>query len=465
MNQSTRERAQPSPLIHHATQTLRLGLPLVAAQLAQMAMGVTDTIYLGRLGPEALAAGGLGNSLHLTVLITLQGVAGAVSVFIAQARGAGRPADVPGLFWSAAAIALALSVPAFALLSVAEPLLLAAGEPPPLAHDASRFLDTVRWGVPGEMLGFGLMRAVLPAIGAGWLILPITLAATVCNAIVGYALAFGHGGLPAIGLRGPAVATALVGTLAATALLAVAFTPSRRRWVRWARPRLGPARAIVRVGLPIGATLAVEAGLFVAVALLIGRLGPVELAAQQVSISVISVAFMAPLGLAQAANIRVGHRVGAADREGARAAGLIAIGLGAVAECLCALANWWAPERLARLYLEPGTAADTVGAVALTVSLLRIAAVFQVADGVQCVAAGALRGIGDTRVPFLLAALGYWGIGFPAAWGLTVVAGMGAVGAWWGLAAGLSVTATLLTMRFARRTARGRVVDRVAASG
>lgn len=206
---------------------------------------------------------------------------------------------------------------------------------------------------------------------------------------------------------------------------------------------------ILRLGLPIGAIYAVETGLFVAVALLIGRLGPVALAAQQVAISVISIAFMVPMGIAQAANIRVGHRVGGADRAGARAAGLIAIGLGAGVEFVCALVSWWAPESLAGLFLGR----DQGGARQLAASLLQIAAVFQVADGVQCVAAGALRGLGDTRVPFLLAATGYWAIGFPATWGLAVAAGWGAAGAWWGLAVGLTVTASLLTGRFAGRTA------------
>lgn len=445
----------PSTLARHAKETLHIGLPLAGAQLAQMAMGVTDTIYLGRLGPEALAAGGLGTSLEITVLVTLQGVAGVVGVFIAQARGADRETDIPALFWSACVLALVLSLPAFALLSATENLLLALGEPAPLARDAGIFLDTLRWCVPGAMLGLGLMRAVLPAIGSGWLILPVTLAATLLNGLAGYALTFGHWGLPALGIRGPATATVIVSTLGAAALIALAYTPRRRHLVRWARPRLALVRANLRLGLPIGALLAVETGLFVAVALLIGRLGPVALAAQQVAISVVSIAFMVPLGIAQAANIRVGHFVGASDRAGARAGGLVAIALGAGVEFCCALLNWCAPESLAGLYLGR----DQGGARHLAASLLQIAAVFQVADGVQCVAAGSLRGLGDTRVPFLLAAIGYWAIGFPAAWLLTIAAG--ASGAWSGLAAGLLVTATLLTARFARRTSSDRAIDRL----
>lgn len=205
---------------------------------------------------------------------------------------------------------------------------------------------------------------------------------------------------------------------------------------------------MLRLGAPIGATYAVETGLFFSVALLIGLLGPAALAAQQVAITTVSVAFMIPLGLAQAANVRVGHRVGAQDAIGARRAGLAAIALGAGFEFVCALVSMLAPEWVVSLYLDPAES----DAFRIAVALLGIAGLFQVADGVQCVAAGALRGLGDTRVPFALAAFGYWGIGFPAAWTLTQLAGAGATGAWWGLAAGLCIVAVLLTRRFLKRS-------------
>ena len=185
--------------------------------------------------------------------------------------------------------------------------------------------------------------------------------------------------------------------------------------------------------------------------MLIGRLGPVPLAAQQVALNILSVAFMVPLAIAQAANVRVGHCVGARDRPGARRAGLVAIGLGAAFEVVAALLLLAAPEAVVGLYLDPALP-ETAEAFAIATALLNVVVVFQVADGVQSVAGGALRGMGDTRVPFILAALAYWGVGFPAAWFLTLRAGWGVEGAWWGLAAGLIAVAALLTGRFLRRT-------------
>lgn len=445
--------ASDQPATRHVRETLWIGLPLAAATLAQMAMGVTDTILLGRLGPDSLAAGGMGNALFYTVMLVLQAVVGAVSVFVAQARGAGRDADVPQQFWTAALLAVLLCVPAFALLSAAEDLLRLTRQPPAMARDAGVFVDTLRWSVPGAMLGSGLMRGFLPAIGAGWVILPVMLLATAVNAIAGYGLIHGAWGLPALGLRGPAMATVIVAGAAASGLFAAAW--ARPRWralVRWSRPRGALLWAMLLLGVPIGATVAVEACLFNAVALLIGVGGPGPLAAHQVAITMISVAFTVPLGLAQAANVRVAHAVGASLPREAFRAGIAAIGLAGGFEFACALVSWLLPGAVVGLYLgDPASPAFRTA-----VSLLGIAALFQVADGVQCAASGALRGLGDTRVPFLLAAVGYWAIGFPAAWGLAIGAGMGAKGAWWGLAAGLTVTSALLTIRFVRMPTPGR---------
>lgn len=436
----------------HAAETLRLAAPLAVAQLAQMAMGITDTVLLGTLGGDALAAGGLGASLFFTVVILLQGVLTAVSVLVAQARGAGRDADVPAQYWTGLLLSLLMVVPAFALFSVAGPLLLALGEPPELARQIGLYVDTLRWGTPAAMLGMGLMRAFLPAVGHGSLILWVSLGAAGLNGVLCYGLIHGAWGLPTMGLLGSALASVIVLNLAAAALLVwVHVRPALRRFVGWRRPRADVLWVMLQLGLPVGATAAVEAGLFLGVGLMIGLLGPAPLAAQQIALSIVSVAFMIPLAIAQAANVRVGHRVGAGDATGARRAGLVAIALGAAVEVLEAALLILAPETVVGVYLDPHLPANS-DTVAIAVSLVGVATLFQVADGVQCVAAGALRGFGDTRVPFLLAALGYWGLGFPAAWWLAMRAGQGAEGAWYGLAASLTVVAVLLTLRFVRRS-------------
>jgi len=448
---SSRRPAQPQTRTRHAIETLRLAAPLAVAQLAQVAMGVTDTVLLGGLSGEALAAGGLGGSLMIAVLVVLQGVPMALGVLVAQSRGAGRDADVPALYWTGLLLTALLVLPAFALVSAAGPLLLLVGEPAALARDVGQYLSVLRWAIPGGLLGVGLLRAFLPAVGGGALILWVTLGEALANGGLCYGLIHGRWGLPALGLRGAALATVLVWSAAALALMALLHAGrARRGLVGWSVPRRALLRSMLRLGLPIAATFAVEAGLFLAVALLIGRLGPTALAAQQVALNTLTVAFMIPLAVAQAANVRVGHRVGAGDLAGARRAGLVAIALGAGFEAMAALVGVLAPRFLVGLYLSPRDEA-----FAMAVGLLGVAAIFQVADGVQCVAAGALRGLGDTRVPFVLATLGYWGVGFPLAWWLTMRAGAGAAGAWWGLAASLAVVALLLTRRFMQRTRPG----------
>jgi MATE family multidrug resistance protein len=309
-------------------------------------------------------------------------------------------------------------------------------------------MDVLRWATPGMMVGIGMMRAFLPAIGQGTAMLWAALGATGINAALCWGLIHGAWGLPALGMRGPALATVLVETGMGLVLMAwLHGRPGLRRFVAWRRPGLALLRRMFALGLPVTGTFAVETGLFLGIGLLVGRLGAAPLAAHQIALSITSVSFMVPLAVAQAANVRVGNRVGA----GARRAGLVAIGLAAVAEALAAAVLVVAPGTLAGFYIEPALPANAE-ATATAISLLAIAAVFQVADGMQSAAAGALRGLGDTRVPFLLAAVGYWGVGFPAAWWLTAQAGAGAAGAWWGLAGGLMLVATLLTARFLRRS-------------
>lgn len=444
--------ARAETVLRHMIETMQLAGPLAIAQLAQMAIGVTDTVLLSSLGGDALAAGGLGASLLITVCVVLQGVLAALAVLVSQARGAGREDDVPRLYWTGMLLSVLLLVPAFVLLSAAEPLLLAVGEPPALAHDVGRFMAVLRWALPGALLSMGLMRAFLPAIGQGRMILWISLATALCNGVLCYGLVHGAWGLPALGLRGPALATVLSFTAEAGALVALLHSrPTLRRFVAWRRPHRAMLGAMLQLGIPIGATFAVEAGLFLAVAMLIGWLGPVPLAAQQVALNIVSISFMVPLAIAQAANVRVGRRIGAGDASGARRAGLVAIGLGATFEGMAALLLLAAPHVVIGLYLDPALPGNAETA-AILATLIEVAVVFQVADGVQSVASGALRGLGDTRVPFLLATAGYWGVGFPAAWYLTMRAGWGAAGAWWGLAASLMVVAVLLTHRFLRRT-------------
>jgi MATE family multidrug resistance protein len=437
----------------HVVETARLAAPLAVAQLAQMAMALTDTVLVGALGPAALAAGGLGANLFFTCMILLQGVLTSVSVTVAHAlgRGAGRVADI---YVTGLVLALLLALPAFAVMSVAQPILRALHEPAALAAQVGGYADVLRWGAPGALLSLGLMRAMLPAIGRGRLLLWVALAAVGLNGLLNYGLIHGAWGLPRLGLLGSAAATAATQTGMAVALLAALHLPrSLRRHVAGGRVRLAILGALLRLGWPVAVTYAVETALFLTVGLLVGLGGAAPLAAHQIALSVASSTFMVPLAIGQAANVRVAFWSGARQPAQARRAGFAAIGMGGCVMASTAAVLLLAPQAIVGVFLardDPANAAT----LRIAVGLLGIAAVFQLGDGVQTIALGALRGLRDTRAPMLLAALGYWAIGLPVGAALAFGAGLGAAGLWWGLAAGLSSVAALMTWRFAWRGGR-----------
>lgn len=406
-------------------------------------MGTTDTVFLGRVGADALAAGGLATTLFITALVVLQGVLSGVSVLMARTIGAGQRAALPGLYWAGMALSVVLTVPAFVLFSVAEPLFLALHEPPALAHDIAAFLAVLRWGLPGGLIGMGLMRAVLPALGVGRMLLWVALPGAVLNGGLAWVLIFGAGAWPGAGLVGAAAATAIEMTVAALVLVLLLHRRAGLRdSVRWHRPALATVRAILAIGLPTAGIAAVESGLFLATGLLVATLGPAALAGQQVALNVVTLSFMVPLAITQAAHVRVAGLLGAGDSRGARRAGWTAVALGTVTEAVPALAVAATPAIIVGWYLGP----DSAVAATIAAALLSLF-VFQIVDGIQCTAGGALRGYGDTRVPFLIASGGYWGVGFPLAW-LLAHAGWGAYGAWCGLAVGLAVVAVMLCWRY-----------------
>jgi MATE family multidrug resistance protein len=432
----------------HAKDVLKLAAPIAIAQLSQVAMGVTDTVLLGSIGAQPLAAGGLGTSLFFTVLIILQGILTSVSVFVAQARGSGAEQGVPDIYRTGLVLAILLSLPAFLLLSAAGPILLMIGESPALAHDVDRYAHVLRWGAPGAMVGIGMMRAFLPAIGAARWLLWVSLCAMILNGFLNYGLIHGAWGLPTLGFLGSATATVFTLWLSALVLLGTVHArAAARRFVDAGRVRGKLLRAMLSLGWPVAVTYGVETAMFLAVGLLMGLLGPAALAAHQIALNVASTSFMVTLAIAQAANVRVGFWIGAGRRREARRAGFVAIALGAAFMVASGLVLIAAPHAIVGFYLDERNPANAA-TVAIAVSLLVVAAVFQVVDGTQVVAAGCLRGLEDTRVPMLLATLGYWGVGFGISYALAFHLGLGAAGLWWGLAAGLAAVACALTLRF-----------------
>jgi len=430
--------------MNHWRETIVVAAPIALALLSEIGMGLISTAMLGQAGDRALAAGGFGTNVFITILLVLQGLLSGVGVLAANRLGAGVAAEVPQLYWSGVALAALLAIPMFALLSQDATIWVAVGQPADLARDVAAYLHILRWGVPAGVVGIGMMRQFLPAIGRQLLLVWVMPAGLVLHAGLNLAL------VPRYGLAGSA--WAIVITLSATAftLLALLHAGSPRL-VRWRRPQAAALRPLLAIGLPVSVTVAVEAGLFLATGILAGVLGPTALAAHTIALSVVSVSFMVPLAVSQAANVRVAAFQGARDMAASRQAGFAAIllSLAFMATSACVLSLM--PHTIVALYLPPSPA--TAATAALAANLLRIAGFFQLADGTQVTAAGALRGLQDVRVPMLMASFGYWGIGFWAGWALAFPAHLGVVGLWWGLCAGLAVVAASLLWRFARRSA------------
>lgn len=431
--------------------TAGLALPLVAGHVATGLIGFVDTVLAGRHNANTLAAVAVGSAFWSLTVIVLVGVLLSVPPSVSQLDGAGRRDGIGAVFRQAVWLALALGLALFALLSSAGPLMDAIGIAPEVRPGAAAFLHGIRWGAPALAL-FLTMR--FTSDGVGWTLPTMLLGfgGLALLAPLGYALMFGVGPLPELGAEGLGYASAIV-LWAQAAIFAVYLSRARRfadigLFARLDPPRWRPIATLLRIGLPIGVTVFMEGSLFVATGLVIGRLGEIQVAAHQIAINVATLCFMIPMGLAEATTVRVGHAVGARNAVGVRHAALagyaIVIGTQLVSGALMLFGH----EHLAAVYTHDAAVAG------LAATLLLYAAAFQFPDGVQVLSAGALRGLKDTRLPMLMAALSYWGLGMPLGIGLAFGAGWGAQGMWCGLILGLSAAAVLLSTRVRRLALR-----------
>ena len=438
--------------------TLILAWPLVLSNLTMALIQATDVVLMGWLGAHALAASALGLNLTFAFLLFGIGVITASSPMMATAFGrkAHSVRQVRRTFRQALWLAVILAAAIWVVLWNAQSIILALGQQPALAHDAARFLRGYMWSALPFLL-FQAMRNFLAALGRpGW-ILVISLIGIALNALLGWGLIFGHFGLPALGIFGGGLASSIVWSILALAL-AIVLVIDRQfarfhlfgRWWRSDWPRFG---GLVKLGLPIGLTMSFEGAVFGAAAFLMGLINAESVAAHAVALQIAALSFMVPLGLGQAATVRVGNALGRGDRAGITRAGWTAWLLGVGFMAVMALLLWIAPRPLVLLFLEDSAANAHV--IALAVSFLAIAAVFQVVDGAQVVGAGMLRGLHDTRVPMLFALLGYWGIGIGAGAWLAFRRGWAGQGIWAGLALGLAIVAVLMIARWTRRDALG----------
>jgi multidrug resistance protein, MATE family len=437
-------------------ETLKLAVPIVLTQLGQIAMMTTDLALIGRLGDAAVAAAALAHTVYFISFTFGMGLVSAVAPLAAQAFGAGDPRLVRRALRVGLWAALLISLPMMLLPLCGEQILLMLGQVPATAHLAQQYLTGLFWGIT-PALWFLAIRGFMGAVNRPEPGLWITLAAIPANAVLVYLLIHGAMGLPRLELFGAGLATSLINF---AMFLAGLWFAHRRRPFRkyhvlgriW-RVDWMLMRQLVVIGAPISIAFLMEYGLFAAAAILMGLIGTTALAAHQIALQVTAILFMVPFGIGMAATVRVGHAVGRHDAAAVRRAGLVATALGIAVVSVLTLGVMLGRFAIARFFF--GEAVESAGvAIELTATLLMVGATFFVADGIQTIAAGALRGMSDTRVPLLLAAIGYWLIGFPSAYGLAFPAQFGAVGVWIGLSCGTAVYATLLVLRFRLLTRR-----------
>ncbi|MFV0889643.1 NorM family multidrug efflux MATE transporter [Metapseudomonas otitidis] len=446
----------PASLRPELLAILRLAGPLIAAQLANVLMVFTDTVMMGLLGPAELAAGGLGAASYSFVSIFCVGVIAAVGNLVAIRHGAGDVAGAARLTQAGMWLGWGLALAAGLLLWNLAPLLRVFGQEAHNIEGAMQFLSTLVFALPGYMT-FMALRGFTSAIGRPGPVMAISIGGALANFALNYVLIHGWFGLPRLGLAGIGLITALVMT--AMALLLAWHVTRHPAYAAYSlrhgllQPRLDDLRELLRLGLPIGGTYAVESGLFAFAALCMGALGSQALAAHQVAIMSVYVAFMVPVGISYAVTFRIGQHFGAGRLEDARHAGRLGIGLGAGCMLSFAALFWLAPEWVVGLFLERGNA-EFEAVVQMAVGLLAIAAWFELFDGIQTIAMGAIRGLKDAKTTFLVGLGCYWLVGAPAAWLLAFHFGWGPQGVWWGLASGLACAALGLTLGFEFKTRR-----------
>jgi MATE family multidrug resistance protein len=414
----------------------------VVIQVGMMAMGVVDTVMVGHLSPQALAAVALGNLYFFGLAIFAMGTLMVLDPVVAQAVGArDEPAVARGIQRGVVLAAL-LTVPAALLLLAAGWFMNLARQPAEVVPLAAAYAVRLAPGVLPFFV-FVVFRQSLQSMRVTAPIVVAIVVANLVNAALNWMLIFGRLGAPAMGVVGSAWATTASRWL--LAILLVLLVRRRLAGYLWPiRPEIREAAALgrmLRLGLPIGSQMVLEFGAFACVALMMGWLGTREMAGHQVAINLASLTFMVPLGTADAASVLVGQAVGRADPLGARGASASALLCGAGFMSLTAIVFLAAPGPLARCYTDDATV------LAVATALIPLAGVFQVFDGLQAVAGGILRGLGETRVAMVVNLLGYWGLGLPVSYVFGVHLGYGPAGLWWGLVLGLAVVATILLTR------------------
>jgi MATE family multidrug resistance protein len=427
---------------------LRVAIPVVLAELGWMAMGVIDTIMVGPLGPEAIAAAGVGTSLHMAFAIFGMGLLLGLDTLVSQAFGAKQIDECHRWFVHGVALALLLTTPLLLIcwaMYAAVPALGFHAQVQPLLLD---YFGVIIWSSPLLLL-YAAFRRYLQGMHIVKPIMFALVSANIVNAGANWVLIYGHLGFPALGVAGAAWATVASRMYMAAVLLGAIVMYDR--WRISDLPTLvghlerSRFKRVLQLGFPAASTVALEVGVFASATALAGKLDPISAASHQISLNIAALAFMVPLGLASAGAVRVGHAVGAMDARRAASAGWTAILLGVVFMLVAASAFLLIPRRLIGLF----TTDEAV--LHLGTSLLFVAAVFQLFDGLQGVTTGVLRGVADTRTPMITNLLAHWMFGLPVGYTLCFVFGIGVIGLWIGLSTGLIIAGVVLLYVWHRR--------------
>ena len=441
---------KPSPNINitqEARELIKLALPLIANNLAIMGMSMTDTVMAGRISATDLGAIGVGSGFWNIVFILGLGILLALSPIVAQRYVSEGPESVGQYTQQSFWLGLGLAISFFVVLQFSDVIVRAFYLAPELMPLTAGYLKAIAWGFPA-IYGFLTLRFTSEGIGKTVPIMWIALNSLVLNAVFNYIFMFGKLGFPAMGAVGCGWASALaMWCQFFIMLLYVRRSPAYQPLMifkKFRLPNLGLQKELLNLGVPIGFTLLAEVGLFGATSILMGSLGIFEAAGHQVAINYAATMFMVPLGITAAITIRVGHALGRKQAVNARQAGLVGIVICGVFMAFSATMLIALRETVIGFYTQDPDV------ISVALSLLTVAAFFQISDGLQVGAMGALRGFKDTRTPLIISVFSYWIIGFPMAYVFGVKLRLGPEYVWWALVAGLSAAALMLGYRFHR---------------
>lgn len=429
---------------------IMIAMPLAATYMAEIGMVLTDNAIVGRLGSVELASVGLMGNILWEALFVGTSIISIVGVLVAQAYGANDTGKIGHHVRQGFWVATAISIPGTALCFFGAHLVGLTDQDPRVLEIGNSYLRTACWSFLPNML-FIVLRSYTASLMRVKAVMMITVGAVGLNAILTYGMVNGVWGFPQLGVVGAGWSTSIVSWMMFFSLLGYTFYSKKLKqyhiYQNMVDLDLKECWQIIKLGTPIGGIALMEGGLFMTAAILMGTISAAALAANQVVINIIAISFMASLAVGEAAGIRVAHGVGAKNMAASRQSGLLGFGLSFVIGSCAALFFIFGSHLLAGIFLDVNDP-DNAEVIALCTTLFAIAAAFQLVDGIQAVATRCLRGMKDVVVPMWIAGIGYWGFGVGGGYILGFIMGYGPEGIWWGLAAGLSVTAILLTGRY-----------------